>query len=185
MKGLLQSKKFRNNLKKWLCMYVGVLLLLTTVITYSKYITSLQSEGKADTAKFNLLLEPFDVDDSVHNINDELVYKFYVDTKDVNVKSKLKLLTFVDKSFTIESISEGFVAEEENETTAQGRQVRVYSVEIPKDLSGRKEFEVHVKYNNSEGLNQNGDPLSINESNPDVFEDIVTIGYKMEQMNIG
>ena len=41
MKGLLHSKRFKENLYRWLFMYVGVIALLTTVITYSKYVTQL------------------------------------------------------------------------------------------------------------------------------------------------
>ncbi len=179
MKGLLQSKRFRKNLGKWLFMYAGVMLLLTTVITYSKYITSLQNNHKASAAKFDLILEPFNIDDSTHNVNDELIYKFYVDVKDIDVKSKLKLLTFVDSSFTIESISDGFMTEENNESTQMGKQMRVYTAEIPKDINGRKEFEIHVKYNGTDP-----DAISTDINNPTLLEDIVTIGYKIEQMNL-
>lgn len=49
MKGLLHSKRFKENLYRWLFMYVGVIGLLTTVITYSKYMTQLVPNG--DTAK--------------------------------------------------------------------------------------------------------------------------------------
>ena len=55
MKGLLQSKIFRKNLRKWLCMYVGVLLLFTTVVTYSKFITNMQGDDEeSKPAKFNV-----------------------------------------------------------------------------------------------------------------------------------
>ncbi|MDE6285277.1 MAG: hypothetical protein K2M17_05980 [Bacilli bacterium] len=54
MKGLLHSKRFRNNLYHWLIMYAGVLLLLTSVVTYSKYLSTFNSEDKARVAKFNI-----------------------------------------------------------------------------------------------------------------------------------
>ena len=38
---LLHSKLFRQNLFKWIFMYIAALGLLTSVITYSKYITAL------------------------------------------------------------------------------------------------------------------------------------------------
>lgn len=57
MKGLLQSKIFRKNLKKWLCMYVGALLLLTTVITYSKYISKFNVEDNARSTKFDVVVD--------------------------------------------------------------------------------------------------------------------------------
>lgn len=53
MKGLLHSKRFKEKLYRWLFMYVGVLGLLTTVITYSKYITKLTpKEDSARSAVF-------------------------------------------------------------------------------------------------------------------------------------
>lgn len=53
MKGLLHSKRFKEKLYRWLFMYVGVIGLLTTVITYSKYVTQFTSEEKsARSAKF-------------------------------------------------------------------------------------------------------------------------------------
>ncbi len=54
MKGLLQSKRFRTNLYKWLFMYAGVMMLLITVITYSKFITSMSTKDTARTTKFNI-----------------------------------------------------------------------------------------------------------------------------------
>ena len=55
MKGLLHSKRFKENLYRWLFMYVGVIALLTTVITYSKYVTQLiPTEEKARPAKFDV-----------------------------------------------------------------------------------------------------------------------------------
>lgn len=58
MKGLLHSKKFKSNLRKWLCMYVGVMMLLTTVITYSKYISSMLVEDNSEPNKFELNITP-------------------------------------------------------------------------------------------------------------------------------
>ena len=57
MKGLLQSKIFRKNLKKWLCMYVGALLLLTTVVTYSKYISKYNVDDDARITKFDVTVK--------------------------------------------------------------------------------------------------------------------------------
>lgn len=54
MKGLLHSKRFRKNLKKWLCMYIGAIMLLTTVITYSKYISKYNVTDNARVTKFDV-----------------------------------------------------------------------------------------------------------------------------------
>jgi len=59
MKGLLQSKIFKKNLKKWLCMYVGALLLLTTVITYSKYVSKFNVQDNARATAFDVTVDYF------------------------------------------------------------------------------------------------------------------------------
>lgn len=56
MKTLFQSKKFKRNFKKWLCMYVGALLLLTTVVTYSKFISSFGGSDSARVTKFDVTI---------------------------------------------------------------------------------------------------------------------------------
>lgn len=179
MKGLLHSKKFRNNLRKWLCMYVGVILLLTTVVTYSKYISKFQGNSASNTAKFQIELEPINVDESTHLITDSLTYTFYVDVTNVDVKANLKLLTFVDSSFTIEDISDGFIEDVNNETTQQGKQMRVYNATIPDDFTGRKEFQIKVKYNGSDNKE-----ISTDYNKPTEMKNIITIGYKLEQVSI-
>ena len=59
MKGLLHSKIFKKNLAKWFVMYLGVISLLTTIITYSKYMSELQTmSDSARVAKFNIKVIP-------------------------------------------------------------------------------------------------------------------------------
>jgi len=54
MKGLLHSKLFRKNLCKWFFMYIAVIGIFTSVVTYSKYISSMQSNAdKTKVAKFD------------------------------------------------------------------------------------------------------------------------------------
>ena len=55
MQWLIHSKLFKENLKKWLFMYIAVMGLLTSVITYSKYISNFQGSGDTvRSAKFNV-----------------------------------------------------------------------------------------------------------------------------------
>ena len=49
---LLHSKLFRQNLFKWIFMYIAALGLLTSVITYSKYITALIHDESVRSSKF-------------------------------------------------------------------------------------------------------------------------------------
>ena len=53
MKGLLHSKLFRKNLFKWLFMYITIIGLFTSVVTYSKYISSMQNGDSAKVALFD------------------------------------------------------------------------------------------------------------------------------------
>lgn len=62
MGGLLHSKTFRQNLSRWVFMYIAIICLLTSVITYSKYISSLGAKDEARASKFNVLIEPLPVD---------------------------------------------------------------------------------------------------------------------------
>ncbi len=56
MKRLLHSKTFRNNLGKWLLMYAGIMVLFTTVITYSKYVSSMMTNDSSRVSTFDVSL---------------------------------------------------------------------------------------------------------------------------------
>ena len=59
---LLHSKLFRQNLFKWIFMYIAALGLLTSVITYSKYITALIHDESVRSSKFIVGIEPYNND---------------------------------------------------------------------------------------------------------------------------
>lgn len=114
MKGLLHSKKFRTNLYKWLFMYVGVMLLLTTVVTYSRYISSIKTSDNARPALFDVAI---DYDKSNLTCEDltncfsgtfrptsKLTYKFTVDTTKIEVNTDFALTITVHEDFKIESL---------------------------------------------------------------------------------
>ncbi len=109
MKGLLHSKKFRANLYKWLFMYVGVMGLLTTVITYSKYISSLGGNDETRGTKFEMKLTPEGCVSEVcllgnYRPMNEIEYDFDVD-EEFEVKTYV-ILSFLPKDkFKIKSIS--------------------------------------------------------------------------------
>lgn len=109
MKGLLHSKRFRRNLKRWICMYVGVLVLFTSVVTYSRYVSNLSLNDEAKVTKFNVNIgkgeastesgkDPFLPTDTIY-------YTFTV-TPDFEVKTLLALTVNAEDRFTIESIVE-------------------------------------------------------------------------------
>lgn len=62
MKNLFHNEHFRRKFYRYLGMYIGVLLLFTTVVTYSKYVSMLSSESSARVAKFNIDIDYFNVD---------------------------------------------------------------------------------------------------------------------------
>lgn len=120
MKGLLQSKKFRKNLKKWLCMYVGALLLLTTVVTYSKYISKYNLDDEARITKFDVTINNIENDDltctgevdkleckttNKYRPTTKIPYEFIV-TPNFEVNTLLATTIYVPIDFNIEKLEE-------------------------------------------------------------------------------
>lgn len=114
MIGLLHSETFRKNLSKWIFMYIAVMCLLTSVITYSRFISSFGNSDEARTSKFNVTIEPLATQTSCPDIDgsnpDEeqtpsstailcttsrptsmLEYYFKADISEIEVKSEVYL----------------------------------------------------------------------------------------------
>ena len=115
MKGLLQSKRFRSNLYKWLIAYVGVMLLLSTVITYSKYISSFLEQDKAVPARFDIAIKQLNCLDTTtgETCNPSsywstlpIAYYFTVDTSNLEVTTKMKVTLDVNSDFEVEKVEE-------------------------------------------------------------------------------
>lgn len=118
MKGLLQSKRFKKNLGKWVFMYVLCMGLFTTVVTYSKYISNMMDNAdEARVSKFNINLKYCDDEDCVdpktenstvkkYRPFDEMVYYFIVDTSNLEVDVNLVLTANIDSHFKIKEIKE-------------------------------------------------------------------------------
>ena len=116
MKGLLQSKKFKDNLKKWLLVYIGVMLLLTTVITYSKYISKFLNDEEARPARFNVYIKPIScradacksgtyLEPEEENGKLNINYYFSVDTTELEATADLYLsVVALDGMFDIEKL---------------------------------------------------------------------------------
>ncbi len=115
MKELLHSKVFRRNLKKWLFMYVGTICLLTSVITYSKYISAFNGSDSARPAKFNVKVNfdeiacPEPIVGSFSSTCDlgssrplpAYDFKFNVDTSELEVNTLLVLTLKTGEGFTL------------------------------------------------------------------------------------
>lgn len=113
MSKLLHSKTFRNNLFKWIMIYTCVMLSTVYVITYSKYISELESNSSSRTAKFKIDVTKGDIcsvlSPSVCNINkfkyyDKVDYNFSIDTSEMEVSTLVFINIIVDSSFTIDKL---------------------------------------------------------------------------------
>lgn len=113
MSNVLHNKMFKANLIRWFVLYIGVISVFTTVVTYSKYITTLPAENTARTAKFNVKITNDKICSSLSTMcnldkykpYDEIEYYFTVDTTEVEVLADLVLKISVDKEFRIISFT--------------------------------------------------------------------------------
>lgn len=165
MKGLLHSKRFKTNLYKWLFMYAGVMMLLITVITYSKYISSLSGEDASRATKFDVRVNTLNclISDE-ENVNtceqgsfrptSKIKYYFSVDTTDIEVNTFLVLDIWLDSDFelvkieTVDLTSEKFTVIEkipETEYTIDGNKIR-FTKDILAGLGENTGYKLTVKY---------------------------------------
>ncbi len=204
MRGLLQSKRFKQNLYKWLFMYVGVLLLLATVITYSRYIASLLgSNNDARSARFNVKVEPIDCnaidkkcDTGAYLFDDEIHYEFQVDTSELEANADLVVTITADKDFEITKITQNKIKTIcQNDTEGQNpcnsnivssfvdgkaENEEISSEEISSKVNSQTllTYQIIVKYKKTEE--------ELKESNQYVFDydKIVNIGYSAIQSEV-
>lgn len=101
MKGLLHSKIFRKNFKKWLCMYVGALLLLTTVITYSKYISKYNVDDEARTTKFDVVVDYLQNNECQDNQNCKYECIGEVDKRECTLTTSHRPTTITSYDFSV------------------------------------------------------------------------------------
>ncbi|MCI9063628.1 MAG: hypothetical protein HFJ17_03395 [Clostridia bacterium] len=115
MSKLLHSKTFRGNLTKWLLLYILALLIVTGVVTYSKYISSMTSVDDARQAKFKVQIDKGDICSTTspdlcnltsYKPYDQLEYKFSVDTEKVEVLTDLVLNIKVNSDFEVISLND-------------------------------------------------------------------------------
>lgn len=154
---LLHSETFRKNLLKWIFMYIAVICLLMSVITYSKFISSFGSDDAARSSKFNVKIEPIATqtscpDDELSNSPEgtttsilcstsrptsTLEYYFRVDVTDIEVKSEVYLRAR---------------AGDENYQTSSNKisNMLIEDISLCKDITC-KEFEETKKINDKSG----------------------------------
>ena len=187
MKGLLHSKKFRNNLYKWLIAYVGVMLLLTTVITYSKYISSLEIGDEARATKFKVRIDFTNCslasgktcDSGVFLANEALKYSFSVDTSELEANALLALTITVNKDFevlSLENKTTNTMICQKGETLCDGNVISLFGSDgkiVPASKKDLTNYEITVKYTGNEST------FNYKEQK---FTNIVKVGYSAMQV---
>ena len=184
MKGLLHSKLFKKNLLRWLFMYVTVIGLFTTVVTYSKYISSMQNSDVARPAKFDASITYDGVcsgtaEDVRCNIGtfrptSELVYYFTVDARNLEVTTLFVTRISIKNEFkniVIYDITDGTKIptsfENEGNVFTLTRTINV-------DESYVRKYMVTMDYIHRYGGADHLEVLG--------FEDVLTVGYSATQV---
>lgn len=180
MKELLHSKLFRRNLYKWLFMYVGVMCLLTSVITYSRYITKMQNDDTARVAKFNVAITNDNIcnesEDKCHygtlRPTEEYEYFFTVDTTELEVKTLLVTIINVNKDFTNIKLYDVESGNEFNNYVVNDNKVTITETIKPGDNYVRK-YKLTCEFDSS----IDSEYLATHD-----YSDAVVVGYSATQI---
>lgn len=197
MKGLLHSKKFKNNLFKWIFMYIMTIGLFTSVVTYSKYISNMNSDDTARVALFDAAitydgicsgkLENERCDIGKFRPTSNISYYFTVDNRNLEVSTIfLTRITVLDvfKDIKIYDITAGEVEipiKMLSEITDEDDFVFIQDGNI---LTLTEDVLVNETYVRKYKITMNFDYNSYdaNHSNELSFVDAVTVGYSATQI---
>ncbi len=189
MSKLLHSKTFRGNLTKWIILYVLTLLIVTGVVTYSKYISSMATIDNARPAKFNVQITKGDICSTTspdlcnltsYKPYDKLEYKFTVNTEKVEVATDLVLNIIVNNDFEIISLNDVTIPEnlgsnKLNTTMSDNTELSLENnlftliSEVGPTKINKKEYILKLKFkNNSYKIEHN-------------YKEIVNVGYSAIQ----
>lgn len=169
MNYLFYSKKFRKNLFKWLFMYFGFLLLFTTVVTYSRYISNLTTNDYARPAKFNVKVNNYGICDS-SNYNyecnygllrpqDKLEYYFEIDTRELEVSTTFVTLITIDENFgdyVLYNVTDNKLLEDGNDYIVKNNKIIITENLRVVDTYIRK-YKLTVSYKNLSSYNETKD----------------------------
>lgn len=188
MKGLLHSKRFKKNLGKWLIMYVGAMALLTTVVTYSRYITNLGVNDSSRAAKFDVAIIPNTDPNGCKTIdkntncetetllpNSDLIYEFDVKTE-LEVKTALAVtISILDPSnFKITKIEDITDKNDIKVISEEDTNVKSITSTVDENTNGVTKYRVTVVFT---GKGSNGTFIP----SKDLYE-IIKVGYSAEQI---
>lgn len=182
MKGLLHSKTFKKNLRKWLFMYVGTLCILTSVITYSKYMSSFSGNTEAKVAKFNIEVEKlYKCDNKLTETSCQTEatrplenYDFYfkVDTTELEVKSHVVITVKVNEAYTTNGTFKiNNIYEVVDNLTDTSKPANM-EFDISPEETGVKYYRVNVSHKISES-DQNGN----------ISNSVLSVGYSAIQLD--
>ncbi len=199
MRNLLNNRKFKNNLAKWLCMYVGVLMMLTTVITYSKYMTELNFSDNARVTKFDVEVFRSSANGSRTNAEYKLkdsyrpteTIEYYFTVKaDVEVNTKISIYVsapsvfdfmvydaqnnIVGKSIDNSGTETGASSETETQSNEEELTRQWIELEIPAGQNSITTYKVILNYNGK-----------IEDVHEHANYNIVNMSYTAEQVKGG
>lgn len=182
MKGLLHSKTFKKNLRKWLFMYVGALCILTSVITYSKYMSSFSGNTEAKVAKFNIKVDYLD---KCSNQSSDLAcstditrpletYDFYfkVDTTELDVSSFVVITPRIDPTYTDSFKIKDIIEVKENLTTKISSLDKIEYTINPSDSKQVRYYKVTLDHT-----------IKDNDSAGNVNDHTLIVGYSAKQID--
>lgn len=197
MKSLLQNKRFRINLYKWLGMYVGVIALFTSVVTYSKYMSEISRSDNARVAKFDIAVDYNGAENcksgskeatclvGKYRPTSEIPYYFTVNTKNLEVRTFFVLSINIDSMFEIvklEKLKDG--------TTDEYELVDLRNNQIKEIVEARKgketKYKLTIKYNGAKIVRDEfNNPLYYDETKAEdemLPSKIVTVDYSALQI---
>ena len=179
MSGLLHIKRFRQNMLKMFAIYLVVILSTTSVITYSRYITSMESTSYARPARFNIDITKGDIcvaDTTICKLSSELTkfkpydqldYYFSVDTSQLEVTTIMATTIDIDTHYNFVGIYE---IEDEVETlidinnnddySISGRRINI-SQEVEAGLGTVKTYKIRLSYIENSETDQTYDAISV------------------------
>lgn len=199
MKWLLHSKLFKENLKKWLFMYIAVMCLLTSVITYSKYISNFQGSGDSvRSAKFNVQINSSN--DGCTSQDDKIVCSleskrptqkidFLVNLDATELEVAAEVLTRLNLVASSYEIIELIEIQDGANTTLYSSEQNVIDNKVQKTDNGS--LIVKNEFNLTSNKNVNYKVTAIYKSsnaNPDIYEavaeaPVLQVGYTATQIN--
>lgn len=148
MKGLLHSKKFRSNLYRWLFMYVGVILLLTTVITYSKYMSKSIKDDNARAAKFIINVSEENASTGKYRPTSNIEKNLSLDFSELEVTTDFQITLKLNDNFKYVDFKE--LTNTKLLSTCVGKEntndTYYLCGKIPADFNNTIKYKVVVKY---------------------------------------